>query len=103
MSTRAYVGSSGDAAVDVHGWISKPAKLAAHTSAGAPSIMRYSLVSFFSAFAFGHAPTHRRRGRRHGLVEEPALLALDPVGKAVQVDRPAGERHRHPRRDLCVV
>jgi len=37
MSTRAYDGSSGDAAVDVHGWISKPAKLATQTSAGAPS------------------------------------------------------------------
>ena len=58
MSTRAYDGSSGDAAVDVHGWISKPAKLAAQTSAGAPSISRYSRVSPVLARGFGQRRTH---------------------------------------------
>ena len=103
MSTRAYDGSSGDAAVDVHGWISKPAKLAAHTSAGAPSISRYSRVSPVLARRVRPAPHPQRGVGRHGLVEEAALGAVDAVGEAVEVDRAAGEPHRHPRGDGGVV
>ncbi len=50
------------AAVEVHGWISIPAKLAAHTSAGAPSTSRYSRVSSVLGTRIRPAP-HPRRAR----------------------------------------
>ena len=86
----AYDGSSGAAAVDVHGWISKPAKFAAHDERG--RAVDEQVVAGLAVVGERVRPAAhpRRRVGRDGLVPEAALGASMPSGKRLRlIGRPA--------------